>query len=225
VQLNKPWETRTVTGQTKTTLRQSTALTATRTSNLPAAIVTLLVLSSFTLTARLVRLLAFGRTFSRAGSDTLNSGTAAVTVAVGGGTARFETNGTSNWTQLDTHNSILALQDGTDPSKQVTFDLSNITTGTTRTLNVPNANSTTAQTKAATTNEFLTAMSAQGVFTSAQLMEWFSVMWPRLQTIPSQLPTTSSTALVELSLSRYPLPLVSQVRSINSKIAVLVLLR
>jgi hypothetical protein len=153
----------------KTTLRQSTALTATRTSNLPAA-------NAYTAGTVIVYVdgktgatVAFGRTFSRAGSDTLNSGTAAVTVAVGGGTARFETNGTSNWTQLDTHNSILALQDGTDPSKQATFDLSNITTSTTRTINVPNANSTLAQTKNATTHQFLTAMSAQGVFTAAQL--------------------------------------------------------
>lgn len=58
--------------------------------------------------------------------------------------------------------------DTTDPTKLAHFDLSNLTTSTERTVNVPDANSTFAQAKSSTLHQFLTAMSAQGVFTSAQ---------------------------------------------------------
>jgi hypothetical protein len=60
------------------------------------------------------------------------------------------------------------LADPTDTTKLAQFDLSNIGTGANRSINVPNANSTLAQAKSATTNQFLAAMSAQGVFTAAQ---------------------------------------------------------
>lgn len=148
----------------KTVLRQTTALTADRITNLPAAsgysdgsVIT--YIDRFTGTA------AFNRIFARSGSDTINGGTSSVTVR---GQARFESNGVSAWTQLDTQFSISVLQDGTDPSKQATFDLSNITTGTTRTINVPNANSTTAQAKAVVASNWLTGMSVQGVFSASQ---------------------------------------------------------
>lgn len=60
------------------------------------------------------------------------------------------------------------LQDATTTSKQAVFDLSNIAAATTRTVNIPDANSTTAQAKASAAHQFLTAMSAQGVFSAAQ---------------------------------------------------------
>lgn len=63
---------------------------------------------------------------------------------------------------------ILGLQDGTDATKQATFDLSNISTATTRAINIPDANSTTAQAKAAVSSNWLTGMSAQGVFSASQ---------------------------------------------------------
>jgi hypothetical protein len=62
----------------------------------------------------------------------------------------------------------LNLVDPTDTTKKAQFDLSNIATGTTRTINVPNANSTMAQSIAAVSHFFLTSMSAQGVFAAAQ---------------------------------------------------------
>lgn len=64
--------------------------------------------------------------------------------------------------------SLFTLQDATDTTKQARFDLSNIATSTTRTINVPNANSTTAQAASAVSHQFVTGMSAQGVFSQAQ---------------------------------------------------------
>jgi hypothetical protein len=64
--------------------------------------------------------------------------------------------------------SLFTLQDATDTTKQARFDLSNVGAGQTRIVNVPNANSTTAQAKSATSHQFFTAMDAQGVFTAAQ---------------------------------------------------------
>jgi hypothetical protein len=64
--------------------------------------------------------------------------------------------------------SLFTLQDATDTTKQARFDVSNVGTGQTRTVNIPDANSTAAQAKAAVSNQFLTSMSAQGVFGAAQ---------------------------------------------------------
>jgi hypothetical protein len=58
--------------------------------------------------------------------------------------------------------------DGTDYTKKASFDLSNISTGTTRSVNVPNAASTTVQANTGASNQFLTAISAQGVVSRAQ---------------------------------------------------------
>jgi hypothetical protein len=60
------------------------------------------------------------------------------------------------------------LVDPTDTTKKATFDLSNIGTGTTKTVNIPNATSTTAQAKASVGSQWFNSMSAQGVFTSTQ---------------------------------------------------------
>jgi hypothetical protein len=60
------------------------------------------------------------------------------------------------------------IADLTDATKLVQFDVSNIATGTTRTVNIPNANSTTIQSSSAGANQFATAVSAQGVVTYTQ---------------------------------------------------------
>lgn len=60
------------------------------------------------------------------------------------------------------------LSDPTDITKKAQFDVSNIATSTTRTVNVPNANSTTVQADTGASNQFLTAISAQGVISKAQ---------------------------------------------------------
>jgi hypothetical protein len=59
----------------------------------------------------------------------------------------------------------VALAAGT---KRVSLDLTNISNSTTRTLNLPNANSTTVQANTGAANQFLTAISAQGVVSRAQ---------------------------------------------------------
>jgi hypothetical protein len=58
--------------------------------------------------------------------------------------------------------------DPTGPTKKFSFDASNITAGQTRTVNVPDANSTTVQSDTGAANNFLTAISAQGVISKAQ---------------------------------------------------------
>lgn len=63
------------------------------------------------------------------------------------------------------------LTDSTDTTKIAQFDLSNITPGTTRTVNVSDANSTTVQGGAAVSNQFVTDVSPQGVVNRAQPTE------------------------------------------------------
>lgn len=60
------------------------------------------------------------------------------------------------------------LSDPTDTTKKAQFDVSNVATSTTRTVNIPNANSTTVQADTGASNQFLTAISAQGVISKAQ---------------------------------------------------------
>ncbi len=60
------------------------------------------------------------------------------------------------------------LVDPTDTTKKFQFDASNIGTGTTRTVNIPNTNSTTIQASSAGANQFATGVSAQGVVSYAQ---------------------------------------------------------
>jgi hypothetical protein len=83
------------------------------------------------------------------------------------------------------------LVDPTDTTKITQFDLSHITTGTTRTVNVPDANSTTVQSSSAASHQFATGVSAQGVVSYAQ---------PAFSDIngsvaASQLPNPSATTL------------------------------
>jgi hypothetical protein len=60
------------------------------------------------------------------------------------------------------------LENTTTTTKKAIFGLSNITAGNTRTVNVPDANSTTIQSDTGASNNFLTAVSAQGVISKAQ---------------------------------------------------------
>lgn len=60
------------------------------------------------------------------------------------------------------------IVDPTDTTKKFQFDVSNIGTGTTKTVNIPNANSTTVQTNSGASNNFVTGISAQGVVSIAQ---------------------------------------------------------
>ncbi len=62
----------------------------------------------------------------------------------------------------------IEFRDPSTPTKKFTFDASNISSSTTRTVNIPDANSTTAQAKTSTTSQWLTSMSAQGVFSASQ---------------------------------------------------------
>lgn len=60
------------------------------------------------------------------------------------------------------------LVDPTDTTKKFQFDVSNVASGNTRTVNIPNANSTTVQADTGAANQFLTAISAQGVISKTQ---------------------------------------------------------
>jgi hypothetical protein len=60
------------------------------------------------------------------------------------------------------------LVDPTDTTKITQFDLSHISTATTRTVNVPDANSTTVQSSSAGSHQFATGVSSQGVVSYAQ---------------------------------------------------------
>jgi hypothetical protein len=53
-------------------------------------------------------------------------------------------------------------------TKKATFDLTNIANAANRTINIPNANSTTVQANTGAANQFLTAVSAQGVVSRGQ---------------------------------------------------------
>lgn len=60
------------------------------------------------------------------------------------------------------------LVDPSDTTKVAKFDVSNIGSGQTRTINVPNANATLAQAKSATSHQWLRSMDAQGLFAASQ---------------------------------------------------------
>lgn len=82
----------------KTVYRQSAALTANRARTLPAT--SAYVDGQVIVFTDSVTTGAFGAAWSRAGSDTLNGGTSAVTFFTGKGTVRLAKSGT-NWEQLD----------------------------------------------------------------------------------------------------------------------------
>lgn len=82
-----------------------------------------------------------------------------------GGISTLTTNGTVVTQQVGSN---FLLVDPIDTTKKFQFDGSNIATATTRTVNVPNANSTTVQADTGAANNFLTAISAQGVISKAR---------------------------------------------------------
>jgi hypothetical protein len=82
-----------------------------------------------------------------------------------GGIANLTTNGTVT-TALTGADWLFA--DPTDSTKKAQLNLSGITTSTTRTITVANANSTTVVPDTGASNNFLTAISASGVISKAQ---------------------------------------------------------
>lgn len=58
---------------------------------------------------------------------------------------------------------LFNLTDPTTPTKVARFDLSNISTATTRIVNIPDANSTTIQPSTAPSNQFASSISSQGI--------------------------------------------------------------
>lgn len=133
---------------------------------------------------RLNGLNATTQTFSRTNDTNVtltiasSSSNHAFTIAWTGTLAKARQNATTVYTdQANTFGAFVQtfqgganhlIVDPTDTTKKFQFDVSNVATGTTRTVNIPNANSTTAQSVSAVAHFFLTAMSAQGVFSTAQ---------------------------------------------------------
>jgi hypothetical protein len=82
--------------------------------------------------------------------------------------------GTLSSKTLDDTNAItvkdgsLTVENSATPTKKFVFGGSNITAGNTRTVNIPDANSTTVQAKTSATHKFFSAVSGQGVFTDTQ---------------------------------------------------------
>lgn len=73
-----------------------------------------------------------------------------------------------NFVQTFQGGANLLIVDASDVTKKFQFDVSNIATSTTRTVNIPNANSTTVQASTASAHQFATAVSAQGVVAYGQ---------------------------------------------------------
>ncbi len=126
-------------GPTSTVLRINAAMTANKNIILPAA-------SAFSPGTRIVYIdhatpdgSAFIRTFTAAGADFVNGGLTYAPFA-GPGTVELETDGSGAWSPVHDSVSVASIRDLTDPSKQLQFDLSGITTATTRTWTVPNVN-------------------------------------------------------------------------------------
>lgn len=114
---------------------------------------------------------------SGGGGSSITVGTTSIASGTGGRVA-YETSGnkfgeistlTSDGTVVTQKvGTNYVLADPTDATKKVQFDASNLTTGTTRTVNLPDASSTTVQADTGASNNFLTAISAQGVISKAQ---------------------------------------------------------
>lgn len=127
----------------KTTFRRTAALTAGRNLTLPAAAgyaagQTILYYDNATSSTS-----AFATAFLPGGSDTVNGGSGSYSPFLGGGTVQFATDGVSAWTAIYQRSSaILSLQDGTDPTKQASFNLGSVTTGNTRVMTFPDKNFT-----------------------------------------------------------------------------------
>lgn len=114
-------------------LRQNAALTANRSSALPLAAAYKkgeLIVYMDKVTAATS---AFSRAFTPAGSDTVNGGVT-YTPFKGSGTMTLESDGVSAWTSINDTAAITMLQDPTDPTKLVQYDLSAMGTGESRTV-------------------------------------------------------------------------------------------
>ncbi len=146
-------------------LVQDTALTADWATTLPAANAlppgTVITFTDSITTG------AFGRSFARAGADTLEAGTAAVIPFRAGGiggrtaTARFRTDGISAWRILDGNQSILAIADAANPNKYGTFDASALDPAVHPVYYAPPVNATMVRENAAT--GVVTNISSTGV--------------------------------------------------------------
>lgn len=73
----------------------------------------------------------YGVAWAPSGLDTLNGGTDPITAFIGPGTARFESDGATNWTRLDAHMSINLIEDSADPAKKVVLNVAAMPEGTT----------------------------------------------------------------------------------------------
>lgn len=136
--------------------------------------------SSLTLNGQTGTTQTFSRTNDTNVTLTINSATDDHSFALGwtGTLAKNRQHGTTVYTdQANTFGAFaqtfqsganFLLADPTDTTKKAQFDLSNIGTGVSRTVNIPNANSTTVQADTGASNQFLTAISAQGVISKAQ---------------------------------------------------------
>jgi len=119
-----------------------------------------------------------GQTFANDTNVTITSATNTHTLGWTGTLAKSRQNATTVYTdQVNTFGAFVQtfqgganhlIVDPTDTSKKFQFDVSNVATATTRTVNVPNANSTTVQANTGSANNFVTAISAQGVVSLAQ---------------------------------------------------------
>lgn len=82
-----------------------------------------------------------------------------------GGISTLTTDGTVVTQKAGTNYLIV---DPVDTSKKFRFDVSNLTTATTRIVNIPDANSTTVQPDTGAANNFISAISAQGVISKGR---------------------------------------------------------
>jgi len=119
-----------------------------------------------------------GQTFTNDTNVTITSATNTHTLGWTGTLAKSRQNATTVYTdQANTFGAFVQtfqgganhlIVDPTDTTKKFQFDVSNVATATTRTVNIPNANSTTVQSNTGSANNFVTAISAQGVVSLAQ---------------------------------------------------------
>jgi hypothetical protein len=89
----------------------------------------------------------------------------ATTTIVGTDTTQTLTNKTINSSTINISDSNFTVQDNSDATKQLRFEVSGITTATTRTLTVPNANTTIVGTDVAQTLSNKTFTATSNIFT------------------------------------------------------------
>lgn len=84
------------------------------------------------------------------------------------GSQTFSDKTLDNSTTASFRDTLFTLQDNTDSTKTVNFELGGITTGTNRVVTIANAASVTVQPTTATTNQFVTHIDSAGVVQKAQ---------------------------------------------------------